>query len=538
MKTMLGIILRSAKTKLLLACFILVAIGAGFLLIFANDLLAVVLNDHLMAQNFEGLAWRLLLTAGMFALVYGLSTVGDYLSADFEHGAISRLMRHYIGKLLGAKYEFFLNRPTAETYTGLWTAAQSSGFFFGNMLRLISGIVIFAFYGIVVFRLDVFAGIFTVVVLPVYFLLTAGLGDKVAEVIDDYLEQVSDLSTVTQEGFENIANVKAKNAHVFFASRSADVLRKIKSLAVKEITIVQYIGNVTNLLRIIAPLLIIFAVMRFSSGFEASAGTIMVLYINIPLFLAGFAGIHEQYIEYKATKPYLSKLKEFDDALPEETSGKDIATFESLRAQGVKAAFGDGRVIAVPDFEIKRGEKVMFFGESGIGKSTFFNIVMGFQQYEGAVFVNGMDLREISLGSLRRVFGITFQHTNALTLSLRENILLGAEKSDAELERLIRLTSLESQQENKGESVLNNKVLSGGEKSRLGLSQMLVGEPAVMLIDEAFSNMDEQLESKIIGDLFREYPDRAVICISHRNSSRRFFDRVVDFNVLAGDARG
>ena len=78
--------------------------------------------------------------------------------------------------------------------------------------------------------------------------------------------------------------------------------------------------------------------------------------------------------------------------------------------------------------------------------------------------------------------------------------------------------------------------LSGGEKSRLGLSQMLAGEPSIMLIDEAFSNMDEQLESKIMNDLFREYPDRAVICISHRNSSKPFFDRVVDFDALATKA--
>jgi len=73
-------------------------------------------------------------------------------------------------------------------------------------------------------------------------------------------------------------------------------------------------------------------------------------------------------------------------------------------------------------------------------------------------------------------------------------------------------------------------VLSGGEKSRLGLSQMLATKPEILLIDEAFSNMDEELESKIIGDLFRENPERAVICISHRNSSKPFFDRVVEFN--------
>jgi ABC-type transport system involved in cytochrome bd biosynthesis fused ATPase/permease subunit len=154
---------------------------------------------------------------------------------------------------------------------------------------------------------------------------------------------------------------------------------------------------------------------------------------------------------------------------------------------------------------------------------------MGFQEYEGDIFVNDINLQEINLASIRRVFGITFQHTNAITLDLHGNILLGTKKSGNELERLIKLTALENQQNAKGEDILNNKVLSGGEKSRLGLSQMLVTEPMVMLIDEAFSSMDEELESKIINGLFTQYPDRTVICISHRNASKPFFDRVVSF---------
>jgi len=179
-----------------------------------------------------------------------------------------------------------------------------------------------------------------------------------------------------------------------------------------------------------------------------------------------------------------------------------------------------------------KGEKVMFFGESGIGKSTIFNIIMGLiTDYEGNVFINGINLRDVSLASLRKVFGITFQYTNALTLDLCDNILLGASISDDKLKKLIQLTALESQHDEKGDALLNNKVLSGGEKSRLGLSQTLVTDTEIMLIDEAFSNMDEALESKIIAELFREYPDRAVICISHRNASKPFFDRVVDFNV-------
>ena len=530
MNTITSLILSGFKTRLFLLFYILLALGAGFLLIYANDLLALLLNDYLMVQNFDGFALQLLLTTGVFALVFGVNILTGYLHSDFEYGTILRLTRHCITRLLYARFEFFTNRPAAELYAGLWTASQASGRFYGRVLLMISHVAAFIFYGIVVFRFDVWAGVFSVLAVPLFFLVTVGAGNRISALQHVYVACVGELATVTQEALENAGNVKAKGAYAFFTERAVAVLRRIRNTVVKLSVIERYIGSATGLIRMIAPLLIIFAAMSISYGFEANAGNVMVLYINIPLFLSGFADIHRGYIEYKMAKPFLSKLAEFDDAPPEDGGGVDISAFESLRTEGVKVTFDGGRVVSVPDFEVKKGEKVMFFGESGIGKSTVFNIVMGLREYEGDVFVNGMNLREVSLASLRRVFGITFQHTNALTLDLRGNILLGAEKTDSELAQLVRLCALENQNDTKGDTLLNNSVLSGGEKSRVGLSQMLALEPEIMLIDEAFSNMDEELESRIIADLFREYPGCAVVCISHRNSSRGFFDRVVEFS--------
>jgi ABC-type bacteriocin/lantibiotic exporter with double-glycine peptidase domain len=508
-------------------------VGVGFLLIHANDKLALTLNEYLMVQNFDGFVLQLFFTAGMFAFVFGLNIFASYFYVDFEYGTITVLARYYIERLLHTRQSYFTNRSVAELFTHLWTASQACGRFFGSILKMVSNVAALIFYGIVVFRFDVWAGIFTVIAVPVYFVATVGLGNRISVLQNAYVKYNGEFATVTQEAFENIGNIKAKGVHNFFIGRCVAILRRFKSICVKVMVMNDYINNVTGFIRIIAPLFIIFAAMVFSPSFDRYVGNILVLYINIPLFLGGFAGIHSQYINYKMSKPFLFKLMEFNESPLEDESGVEISTFESLRLTGVKVTFDGGRIITVPDFELKKGEKLMFFGESGIGKSTVFNIIMGFyREYEGTVLINGINLREIKLVSLRRMFGITFQHTNAITLDLRGNILLGAEKNKTELERLIKLTALESQHETKGETILNNKILSGGEKSRLGLSQMLVTEPKVLLIDEAFSNMDEELESKIINDIFKEYPDRAVICISHRNSSKPFFDRVVDFNKL------
>jgi len=538
MKTINRVVFQGTRTRVLIVLFIAVAIAAGFLLIFANDMLARVLNDHLMVQNFDGFALAMLLTAGLFTLRFALTMFGDYLFEDFSRGTITRLPYYYISRLLSAKHSYFASRPVAKLHADLWTASQASGGFYGNLLRLVSRVAIFVFYGIVVFRFDVWAGVFSILALPVYFLLTLWTAKRIAALQSAYVEKNGELATVTQEAFDNVRNVKAKAAHGFFLGRPAQVLRSIKNITVKVGVISLYTVNITGLIRIVAPIFIIFGAIQVSANFDATAGNIMVLFINIPLFLLGLADFLNGYIYYKMSRPFLDKLDEFNAAELEFEGGTELESFQSLQTQGVSVTFEGGRIVHVPDFEVRAGEKVMFFGESGIGKSTVFNIIMGFQDYDGTLLVNGINLREISFASIRRIFGITFQHTNAITLDLRDNILLGTQKSDDELMRLIKLTQLEAQKDTKDDAILNNNVLSGGEKSRLGLAQMLACDPEIMLIDEAFSNMDEELESKIISDLFAQYPDRAVICVSHRISSKPFFGRVIEFTCRLKAAEG
>ena len=531
MKILLGIMLKEIKAKFTLICCLIIAVGTGFLLLYANSSLEHLLNDYLLVQNFDGFIPLLSITIGMFVLVFGLNVLGAYLRADFQYNALTHLIEYYVARLLRAKNSYFTNRSSADIFIRLFESSDGVAFFAVSILRIVLSFVIFIFYGIIIFRLNIFAGVFVVLITPLYFLATRKAGSTISELLHDRLERTGELSTVTQEAFENVGNVKAKTAYAFFTSRSVAVLSIIKKIMVKTESLMAYILDITLLVRIIAPLMIIFAAMWFSPDILGSAGIIMMLYINITLFLSTFSDIYKQYIDYKTMKPFLSQLQEFDNVELENETGVEVTSFESLKADNIKVTFEGGRVVSVPDFEIIKGEKVMFFGESGIGKSTIFNIIMGLiYDYEGNIYINGTDLREVSIASVRKIFGITFQHTNALTLNLHDNIKLGVKLSDEKLKRLIQLTALESQSFSKGDSLLNNKVLSGGEKSRLGLSQTLVKDTDIILLDEVFSNMDEALETQIITNLFREYPDRAIICISHRSSSKPFFDRVVDFN--------
>jgi len=111
---------------------------------------------------------------------------------------------------------------------------------------------------------------------------------------------------------------------------------------------------------------------------------------------------------------------------------------------------------------------------------------------------------------------------------LKENILLG-EKGNIDYERIISITQLRRQLKDKGEQVLNFNNLSGGEKTRILLAQNLIRNPELILIDESLSSVDESMESAIISNIISELNNSTIICISHRESSKRYFDKVIKF---------
>ncbi|MCL2188214.1 MAG: ABC transporter ATP-binding protein/permease [Defluviitaleaceae bacterium] len=522
------IIFKGTKTKLAISAYVALAVVGGFLLLAANSFLMRVVNDYLLVQNFDGFITPLLLTIGVFILVFAIKGFAKYLQTKFQFSLLIRLIEHCMELLLRTKSSYFIKISNAELYTKLRQSCDNVANLVGTLLEGASHITIFIFYGIIIFSIDMYAGIFTILFTPIYFFATTRVVDIIAELEHEGMEYAAELSKVTQETFGDVRNVKVKGVYSFFILRTVAALHKIKKNAVKSSVLEYYVSGITGLLSLAAPLLAIFAAMRFSPNFAGDAGAILVLYINIPLFLGSFESVYDQFVEYGFTKPFIRQLLEFNELELEKQDGVEIKSFEAIQTEGITVKFSDGRVVTVPDFEVKIGEKIMLVGESGAGKSTIFNIIMGLnQEYEGKVLVNGVNLREISLTSLRKIFGITFQDINIATLSLCDNIVLGRESNNARLEKLIKLTSLENLQETKGDEMLNNKVLSGGEKSRVGLSQMLVSNPQVMLLDEPFSNMDEELESQILTKILTDYEDRAIICISHRSSSEFFFDRVV-----------
>ncbi len=185
-------------------------------------------------------------------------------------------------------------------------------------------------------------------------------------------------------------------------------------------------------------------------------------------------------------------------------------------------------------FSIKPGEKVAILGRIGCGKTTLEKLILGlYQPTEGAVLVDGIDLRQLDPAELRRQIGYVQQDVMLFYGSLRENIMLGAPLADeaaivkaAEIGGILSLVN----QHPKGFDMLvgeRGESLSGGQRQGVAIARAVINDPPIVLLDEPTSSMDHSSEEDIKRRLAEFAKGKTVLVISHRTSLLDLADRII-----------
>ena len=185
-------------------------------------------------------------------------------------------------------------------------------------------------------------------------------------------------------------------------------------------------------------------------------------------------------------------------------------------------------------FSIKPGEKVAILGRIGSGKTTLEKLILGlYRPTEGAVMVDGIDLRQLDPAELRRQIGYVQQDVMLFYGSLRENITLGAPLADdaavvkaADIGGILGLVN----QHPKGFDMLvgeRGESLSGGQRQGVALARAVINDPPILLFDEPTSSMDFSSEDDVKRRLTEFARGKTMILISHRTSLLDLVDRII-----------
>jgi subfamily B ATP-binding cassette protein MsbA len=205
-----------------------------------------------------------------------------------------------------------------------------------------------------------------------------------------------------------------------------------------------------------------------------------------------------------------------------------------IRYENVSFRYGEDPVLSNVDLTIRRGETVAIVGPSGAGKTTLVNLLPRlYDPTEGRVTLDGVDLRDATLESVRRQIGLVTQETVLFDTSARENIAYGRPEAPDEAVRAASVAAFADEFVGRLSEGYDTRLgedagrLSGGQKQRLSIARALYKDAPILILDEATSQLDSESEALVARALTNLMAGRTTLVIAHRLSTVRRADRIL-----------
>jgi len=376
----------------------------------------------------------------------------------------------------------------------------------------------------------------TMAILPVATALFLFLGRHVRRRFEAVQERFSDLSALAQENFSGIRVVKA------FAREEAEVgrfRRAVDDLAAAQVRLARVQGALWPAVGLVlgtAAVALLWEGGRLVASGRLSLGQLVqfsyyLARLSFPMIAAGWVlNLWEQ------GRASMARLEEVFRAKPKIQEPKTPVQLRTVRGelefQGVWFAYDGKPVLQGVDLHIPAGRTVAVVGPTGAGKTTLVSLVPRlFDPTRGRVLLDGVDLRELPLRTVRGAVGFVPQDPFLFSDTLYANVALDGEDRGRvhEAFRVAQLGKDLAQLPQGYDTVVGERglALSGGQRQRAALARALARDPRILILDDALSSVDAQTEAEIVTELQSVLASRTALIVSHRLSAVQEVDWIV-----------
>lgn len=455
----------------------------------------------------------------------GQDVLKDMRSAIFVH--LQRL-----------PFSYFDNRPHGKILIRVVNYINTLSDLLSNgLINLISDIFSVVITLIVMLLIDVKLTLYSLALLPVLFILVMAIKKAQRKAYQELSNKQSNMNAYIHESISGIkvtqSFAREKESYETFTEISNDY-RKSYMKAVK----VQFLlwPGVQNI-SVITTSLIYFVGVR-SLGVNVTTGTLIAFIGYINNFWNPVINIGNFYNSLITATAYLERIFETMDVEPDIQDKAGAIEMPKIQGQvdfdEVVFRYEAGRnILDGISFSVEKGESIALVGPTGAGKTTVINLLSRFYDVnEGSVKVDGIDVRDVTLQSLRSQMGVMLQDTFVFSGTIIENIRYGkldaTEAEIIEAAKIVRAHDFISELKDGYNTVVEERgsTLSAGQRQLISFARALLADPKILILDEATSSIDTRTEELLQVGLQELLKGRTSFIIAHRLSTIKNSDKI------------
>ncbi len=525
----------------LLELLILICMGSVVILNLAIPMLVRMTIDRVLVQmDYKLLLIISLSIVGITALRGTLAYAQRYTMEYVAQRVVYDIRNHIYNALERQSFAFYDRIQTGQLMSRVTSDVDLiRGFLAWSLPTFISTMVTFAGILIITLSMSWKLTLFSLVTAPIVFLVAYRFSRSVRPIYYEAQQRLGTINSVLQENLTGVRVVRAfakeeleeekfriKNKSYFDCNITATRLRA------------KYIPFMDLITGIGMVIILLYGGLQVVSG-EITIGTLVAFnsYLTLLIMPMRFLGFITSFMERALAGG--KRIFEILDAVPEVKDKPDAIEMPPIngyvRFDNVSFSYGQSpAILKNVIFEAKPGETIALLGTTGSGKSSIINLIARFYDVtDGRVTIDGYDVRDVKINSLRKQIGIVPQETFLFSTTIRENIAYG--KPSASMDDIVNAAKVAEAHDfivsfpQGYDTVVGERgvTLSGGQRQRVAIARALLMDPKILILDDSTSSVDIETEYEIQRALQALLRNRTTFVITQRLSTIKSAHKII-----------
>jgi ATP-binding cassette, subfamily B, bacterial len=501
----------------------------------------ILVDEVLVPQNFGLLLWVVLAYAGL-SLAEGIVGFCDEYLSDWVGGRfVAALRTHLFAHLQGLSLGFFERRSLGDMISRISDDVEEiEDLMLSGVASALAYLFQLVFFVGALFYLDWQLALISLVVAPLFFFAARNFSRKIKSAARGERRSSGSISAVAEESLSNATLVQAYNrqdteVERFRRENEGNFLAQMAATRLSAL-----FSPLVDLIELAGVMLVLgLGAYGLSQG-RLTLGGLLIFMVYLGQLYRPIRGLSSLLNSFYSASAGAERIMEFLDEKPsvrEKENAVDLGQAQGrVEFDSVDFGYpGTGKeTLSGLSFDVGPGETLALVGPSGAGKSTVAKLLLRFYDPEaGEVRLDGYDVRELTLRSLRENVAVLLQETLVFDGTIRENIAYGRPgATEEEIARAAKAADAHEFVESLPEgydTVIGQKgrLLSGGQRQRIAIARAMIRDAAVLVLDEPTTGLDAASSEKIMAPLRRLMAGRTTIVISHDLSTVREATEIV-----------